>query len=178
MSVTIKDVQLALIARGYDVGPDGADGRGGTNTKKALRAFQLDNFLPDSGKVDQFTLRLLFPEAFPPQKERKTVMNNILGGLFQGLLGNLLNWQLVQGYIRSALVAFGGAIGLNGFVGDDGANTIIGAVMVIAGVIFSALSNNTKVKALDVVKAVDAAPDVMVVPAAKSPTTKPIVKTQ
>lgn len=102
-------------------------------------------------------------------------MNNILGGLFDGLLGNLLNWQLVQGYIRSGLTTAGGWIGLDGLVGADGSKAIIGALLVILGVIWQAVANNKKVKALDVVKAVDAHPAINVIPANENLTRKPIV---
>ena len=102
-------------------------------------------------------------------------MEKILGGLFSGLIGNLFNWQLVQGYIRNILIAAGGAFGLEGYVGEDGAKAIIGSTMIILGVIFSAVSNNTKAKALDVVVAVDKAPDVIVIPAEETPSGKPKV---
>lgn len=102
-------------------------------------------------------------------------MDKILGGLFSGLIGNLLNWQLVQGYIRNILLALGGAVGLEGYVGEDGSKAIVGSIMIILGVLFSAVSNNTKVKAIEVVKAVDEAPDVLVIPAEETVSGKPKV---
>lgn len=148
----------------------GADGNGGRETQDAILRFQQEHYLPATGEFDDDTRR-----ALTPQPQGNIVMNNILGGLFDGLLGNLLNWQLVQGYIRSGLTTAGGWIGLDGLVGADGSKAIIGALLVILGVIWQAVANNKKVKALDVVKAVDAHPAINVIPANENLTRKPIV---
>lgn len=170
----VTECQRRLITLGYLAqGED--DGRFG---EKSLDAFNRARAAKGLGPVVQTSMSelnaVLFPEEFTPP-QRKTIMGNLLGNVFSGLLGNLLNWQLIQGYLRSALVAAGGAIGLDGYVGADGTQAIIGAVMVIAGVVFSALSNNTKKKAMDVVKAVDVSPDVTRVPAAETASGKPKV---
>jgi peptidoglycan hydrolase-like protein with peptidoglycan-binding domain len=175
MAITVKKIQLALLARGYDLGSYGADGVAGAATMKALQKFQLDNFLPDSGKADEYTLRRLFPEAFPLPQQKETIMKHILGGLFSGLFQNLLNWQLVQGYIRQALLVLGGAAVGSGWIDGEQLNTAVGAVMVIVGIVFANLSNNTKAKAYEVIKAAEASPTVVVIPAAESPTSKPMV---
>jgi hypothetical protein len=103
-------------------------------------------------------------------------MGNILGGIWTGLAGNFLSWTVVQGYIRSGLLAAAGALGLDGYVGHDGTLQIVGAILAIVGVVWSTASNNAKKKALDVVKAVDASPVVTVVPAHANATGKPLVK--
>lgn len=176
MIKTVKDIQLALLEGGYDLGPDGADGDWGENSAKALAQFQLNNRLPvDGSHADEATMRLLFPDDY---QARNDPMKNILGTIWTGLLGNLLNWQVIQGWLRGALYTAAGATGYVGFVGQDGTNITVAAILAIAGVLFSALSGNTKAKALDVVKAVDAAPDVYVVPAAKTVDNKPIVTTK
>jgi hypothetical protein len=54
----IRSVQLALIAKGYSVGPRGADNIFGNDTKTALRKYQADNNLPQ-GSLDYETLKSL-----------------------------------------------------------------------------------------------------------------------
>lgn len=103
-------------------------------------------------------------------------MQNILGSIFSGLFGNLLNWQLIQGYLRSGLMALGGGLVTNGVITSTELNTVVGAVLAVVGVILSAISNNTKAKAVEVVKAVDAHPAVTVIPAEENITKKPIVQ--
>lgn len=169
MKHTVKSVQILLQAYGYDIGPDGADGRGGMNTVKAVKKFQLDNRIAVTGQLDQATLRLLFPEDF----ERNNPMNNILGGVFTGLLGNLFRSQAVLGYIRNILLGLGVYVA-SVFNGDQW-SLIVGGLMTILAVIFDALSNATKQKAVDVVKAVDASPEVAVIPAAATSDGKPKV---
>lgn len=46
----VKDMQEALIAKGYDCGPDGADGDFGANTEEALIEFQRDHGLEVDGE--------------------------------------------------------------------------------------------------------------------------------
>lgn len=155
------------------------DGVFGSATRAAMQAYQQINDLTVSDQPTRevcASLGITLAADFPYQPTTKgTIMSGILGSIFSGLFGNLLNWQLVQGYIRSGLVALGGWIGLDGYVGHDGTTSIIGAIMVILGVVFQALSNNRKVQALAVVKAVDQHPDITVVPAADTSLGKPIV---
>lgn len=172
---TTADIQKELMRRGYDVGPDGADGVAGSKTRQALAEFQLDNGLPQTNKADAATMLLLFPEDYKP---RTTAMQNILGGIFTGLLGNLIRSQAVMGYIRNALIGLGTAGFINGLVTTEQWTLLVGAVMTILGVVFDAISNSTKQKAIDVVKAVDAAPAVTVIPASETPTKKPVVVVQ
>lgn len=49
-SVAVKSMQGALIAHGYDCGPDGADGDFGENTEKAVIKFQEEHFLQVDGE--------------------------------------------------------------------------------------------------------------------------------
>lgn len=61
---TTKQVQAALVARGYDLGKtgpnrDGVDGAAGRKTTDALRAFQAVNHLPVTGLVDAATVASL-----------------------------------------------------------------------------------------------------------------------
>lgn len=56
---TVQSCQGMLIAHGYSCGPDGADGELGYNTQNAIRRFQRDWGLPDTGKIDADTLSAL-----------------------------------------------------------------------------------------------------------------------
>jgi peptidoglycan hydrolase-like protein with peptidoglycan-binding domain len=170
---TVLEIQRELLDLGYDIGPDGADGEWGDNSRKALAQFQMNNRLPvDGNRADPETLKLLFPDDY---KARTTPMNNILGGMFAGLLGNLFRSQALMGYLRNLLLALGTTIGATGFVGDNGWAIIVGSIMAIIGVVADAISNATKQKAIDVVKAVDAAPNVTVIPATETPDKRPDV---
>ena len=102
-------------------------------------------------------------------------MNTILGSIFSGLLGNIFTWNLVQGYIRDGLKLAAGAIGLDGLVGADGSKVILASVLAVIGVVWSALSNNRKTQALDVVRAIDASPSVTLIKAEDTTLGKPIV---
>ena len=57
----ISELQKLLNDRGYNVGEP--DGMIGSSTTEALRQFQLDNQLTNSGTPDPETLRLLSPDA-------------------------------------------------------------------------------------------------------------------
>lgn len=175
----VMALQRALTVYGYDGEIDGRFGEKSYNAaQKALFDYhlrQLEPFNPTKVILPielMQRLGVLPPLATP---ERHTVMGNILGGIFDGLLKNILKWELVQGYIRSALLTAGGWIGLDGFVGHDGTTTIVGAIMVILTVLWQAISNNQAKKAMDVVKAVNDHPEINVIPATETAANKPIV---
>jgi peptidoglycan hydrolase-like protein with peptidoglycan-binding domain len=153
------------------------DGHFGELSRMALIQFQSARGIPDTGNPDPETLYALgIPDLFTPPNPKGTIMNNILGSIFTGLFQNLLNWQLIQGYIRSGLIGLGGVLVSNGMLTSAELNTVVGGLMIVVGVIFSAVSNNTKKKAIDVVKAADASPTVEVIPASETSSGKPIVK--
>lgn len=56
-SGTVKSVQEALAAQGYDPGP--VDGKLGSRTKSALKQAQKDKGVSESGQIDQQTLAAL-----------------------------------------------------------------------------------------------------------------------
>lgn len=62
----IADIQRALIARGYDLGPTGADDVAGRATRAAVAAFQRANGLKPDGIVGALTLSKLVPEIITP----------------------------------------------------------------------------------------------------------------
>ncbi|GBE43617.1 putative peptidoglycan binding domain protein [bacterium BMS3Bbin10] len=58
---SVRDVQSALAARGYNPGP--ADGKMGNKTRSAIRAFQNAQGLQPTGRIDQALLSALFGGA-------------------------------------------------------------------------------------------------------------------
>ena len=56
---TVSEVQVELLAEGYDLGPSGADGRMGPKTTDAIRSFQRDNGLESDGIVGPKTKAVL-----------------------------------------------------------------------------------------------------------------------
>ena len=71
----VKKIQNQLITLGYDLSPYGADGNFGAKTENAVKAFQKDNKLFETGIVDETTKKLL--------DERTTTMKDgyeITGG--------------------------------------------------------------------------------------------------
>ena len=51
----VKELQMVLITAGYSCGTYGADGDFGSATERAVKAFQIDHNIADSGKVDEAT---------------------------------------------------------------------------------------------------------------------------
>lgn len=71
MTITIMQIQQALIAKGFDVGKAGADGVWGRGSIAGARAFQAANKLKVDGVVGDATLKALglstaVPSAAPP----------------------------------------------------------------------------------------------------------------
>lgn len=60
---TVKQIQEALIAKGYSVGAAGADGVKGRDTIAAIKKFQKDKGLDVDGIVGPQTGKALFPSA-------------------------------------------------------------------------------------------------------------------
>jgi peptidoglycan hydrolase-like protein with peptidoglycan-binding domain len=58
----IRDAQRQLKAVGFN--PGAVDGNFGPQTEAALRAYQHDYRLPETGKLDEATVRSLWPERF------------------------------------------------------------------------------------------------------------------
>jgi hypothetical protein len=59
----LRTVQAALLYLGFD--PGGVDGIAGKSTRAAVRAFQAQHTLPESGEVDSLTEATLLAAAFP-----------------------------------------------------------------------------------------------------------------
>lgn len=65
MDQIIHEAQLALIAAGFGVGPTGADGDWGANTRKAMRAFEAVRHLPITQTLDGTVLNALLGRSVP-----------------------------------------------------------------------------------------------------------------
>lgn len=66
-----SDIQGRLAALGYDLGDPGVDGKFGPITAAAVKAFQSDNGLPPTGRVDMGTYAMLLEQAPKAQKSTK-----------------------------------------------------------------------------------------------------------
>jgi uncharacterized protein (TIGR02594 family) len=101
---SIKEIQTALIAAGYDIGPNGADGDFGRDTIAGLKAFQRAKGLQGLGVVGPRTLALLFPG----EKEQIEAVPAWYANLFakRGLHEALDNKELRE-YLKSDKQALG-----------------------------------------------------------------------
>jgi hypothetical protein len=88
-----------------------------------------------------------------------------------GLFG-FITWDWLQGVIRHLLTFFGGMLVASGWITPDMLPELVGAVMTVAGLIFSAVSSRTKVEAVAVEKAVE---NSTIVDAEKVSTTEAVI---
>ena len=117
------ELQKRLIAKGFDVGPDGADGIFGEDTRKALMQFQSAHKLDASGTVDRATEDALFPGNY----ERRTPSMNITS--------NWLSTIVASTAFKYILTAIGSAIaGWLGLAEGDVTAVLIQIVSLIPGV--------------------------------------------
>jgi len=86
----IKEIQKALIKKGYDVGRQGADGIFGTNTKNAVIKFQKDNGIKPTGFVGNITSKALGVSSLskktnitPTDKSKDSVLSTNIDTGFQ-----------------------------------------------------------------------------------------------
>lgn len=92
-----------------------------------------------------------------------------------GSLFGFLSWSVAQGLVRNALLSTGAILVTNGYLSQSNLNDGVGAILVIAGIIFSAISNRKKAEAVAVVTAVEAHPAITVIPASETLSGRPIV---
>lgn len=101
MTWTVDDKQRAqtiLIQQGFDIGPFGADGVLGEDTKKALIAFQQRERLNVNGVLDTPTITRLF--SF--ERKTKMVGNNWLSGIVASTAFKYVV-ALIAGFIAAKL---------------------------------------------------------------------------
>ncbi len=171
----VTELQNRLIELGYLAAGE-ADGRFGEKSLAAFNHYRASKGMAPVGHTSLTELNaVIFTDDPKPQRQRSPVMGNLLGSVFDGLLGNLLRSEAIKSWMRNALVGLGASFVTNGLITSADLNTVVGAIMVVVSLLLSTLSANTKQKAMDVVKAVDAAPDVVMVPASDTGTGKPLV---
>ena len=76
---TIKAVQNALISKGYDVGPKGADGVLGPKTREAVAKYQKDNGIKQTGFPGRITKGKLGITS-NSQSDQKSPSDSVLSG--------------------------------------------------------------------------------------------------
>ena len=111
----VKDVQAALIAKGYSCGNTGADGEFGSNTEKAVEAFQKAAGLTADGIVGEKTTQALGGEW--KAAETTWSVSRILKKT-----SPLMKGADVKA-LQSALIAKGYSCGGTGADGEFGKNT-------------------------------------------------------
>lgn len=87
-SHTVKDIQEALVAKGFD--PGEIDGQLGPKTSEALKAYQSVNpSLSATGQPDEPTLKALFPSASPtgPRTLKSSLIDYVLNGVTSKING-------------------------------------------------------------------------------------------
>jgi hypothetical protein len=95
---TIEAVQNALISKGYDVGSKGADGVLGPDTRKAVKKYQKDNGIPQTGFPGNITKGKLgitgtnqtnqtnrTNNTQTPERAKDSVMSSTISGDFKNL---------------------------------------------------------------------------------------------
>lgn len=104
-----KRLQLALLAAGYDVGPDGADGILGEDTAKAIRAYRRDHGMSDFAVIDNELLRRL---GLGPAliTEPGTLGNSIALPIIELVFslatkGKVMSWDQLQQVVRIVIYA-------------------------------------------------------------------------
>ena len=111
----VKDMQAALIAKGYSCGNAGADGEYGSNTEKAVEAFQKATGLTADGIVGKKTVTALGGEW-------KAAGTTWTVSRILKKTSPLMNGADVKA-LQSALIAKGYSCGGTGADGEYGKNT-------------------------------------------------------
>lgn len=100
---TIAECQQLLQAAGYDIGPDGADGKYGPASRAAVLKFQAAKGLPQTGILDTATTTALF---YPKENAQ---MGTVLADV-KSAWASKVNWTLAVTFVLNALAFFGVAI--------------------------------------------------------------------
>lgn len=141
----VTECQLRLIALGYPVGPDGADGKFGQNTLEAFNHFRASKGLGPVVNTSMAELnRLLFPEeqpVSPPKKPHFFEAAGVVVTLVNILKGKAMTKDQIGGVVRAILSAVAGYFVGKGVIDADTAATISGAVGTILVTAWSVWTN-------------------------------------
>lgn len=91
------------------------------------------------------------------------------------MLTSWLSTEVGLGLLRNVLMGAGASLVTQGVLTQGGLSDVVGALIVIAGVVVSAIANRNKAKANAVVAAVEAHPGLKLVPASATATGKPAI---
>lgn len=172
-----KTLQQALIDHGFDCGPDGADGVLGGDSAKAIIAARVHYNLPNQDKAVydvalERSLGLLAVQSPEVQTAATSLIPFILQLVLKGgpnvtdipSIAGWLNNSTILGFLRNLLISGGGVLTTSGVFTGTQWEQIVGAIIVIVSGILSFIANKKAADAKAIAKAVDAHPDLTVVP--------------
>lgn len=88
---------------------------------------------------------------------------------------SFLNSSVGLGIIRNIVLSAGSILVANGYFTQAQWSDVVGAIVIIAGVVLSALANRSAAQAKAVVQAVNDHPSLTIIPAEQTGTGKPVV---
>ncbi len=148
-------------------GEPNADGRFGALSVDAYNRFRTSRGNPPvfpPVHLDQLNADL-FPEDAPAPKPKGNPVN----------IASWFNNAVILGIVRNILMAVGAGLVTKGVIDNATLTEVVGAIIAILSAIMSGISNNNKHVNDAIVKAVEAHPDITVVPAAATSSGAPKV---
>lgn len=150
-----RALQRALLAHGFDVGPDGADGLLGGATARAIIAARIAFGLADQDKAEVDTnlerelglLAIQSPAVVAAARTQGLDLLSLIGliGPISNLLkGKTMTADQITGVLRAVLTTAGGYFVTKGWLSSDTLGEIIGAVLTLGGAAWSIYSNRPK----------------------------------
>lgn len=125
------------------------DGILGPASQAAIVAFRRDHDLSPTVEIDNTMLRLLGlgPALITePGTLGNTIALPIIELAFMFITkGKLMTWDQINGVVRAILTAIGGYLVGKGLLDQTTATELVGAVLTIAGAVWSIFSNRPKV---------------------------------
>lgn len=150
----------------------GADGLGGQETQTAILDFQARHGLATTGQFDEPTKALLNPTTGPDYTLGRSLIPIILSMILKGgpdlssipSIAAWINNSSILGLLRNGLISAGTFITTTGFISGTQWEQIVGVIMMLVSATLSWIANQKAESAKLIAKAVDAHPDITVVP--------------